>query len=166
MNHWPNIFVLFCYLHYGPQTILCYFFSLDFTNRSDYWWLGFRVSPKLSFTHVRDWLIGPVQIYGPNCILKNNSNIIFILAHHLIHLDWPLTLHPKFSHPHAFQYNITLSNIISSQYYSNQNTTKHLSSHLIISISSHYFLPFLPLYKLQKSINLFLPTTIITYPFI
>ena len=84
MNHWPNIFVLFCYLHYGPQTILCYFFSLDFTNRSDYWWLGFRVSPKLSFTHVRDWLIGPVQIYGPNCILKNNSNIIFRVNYTLV----------------------------------------------------------------------------------
>ena len=121
---------------------MLFFLSFNFIKRPDYWWLGFSTCPELSFTHVRDWLIRTVRIYGPNCILKNNSNIIFILAHHLIHLDWPLTLHPKFSHPHAFQYNITLSNIISSQYYSNQNTTKHLSSHLI----SFYYLNLISLF--------------------
>ena len=101
--------------------------------------MEFSTRPQLSFTHVRDWLIGTVRIYGPNCMSKNNSNIIFILTHNLIHLDldWPLTLNPKFSHPHNFQYNITLPNIISSQSHFNQKTTKHL--HLIQSnlISSH-----------------------------
>ena len=97
--------------------------------------MGFSTRPQLSFTHVRDWLIGTVRIYGPNCILKNNSNIIFILAHHFIHLDWPLTLHPKFSHPHAFQYHTFQYHLISISFQSNHTQTPIISSHYLHLIS-------------------------------
>jgi hypothetical protein len=155
-----NTFHVICIL--VPKILLIIFFIFKFINVPHYSWLGFSTRFELSLTHVRDWLIGRIQIYGPNCILKR---ILMLFSFCPIissnRMDQNPSSHrieksrfPRSSHPNIIpvkpQSNPTQTPIISSQ-----SPSQH-----------HYFIPFLPLYKLKKSIIIFQPTTIITYPFI
>ena len=47
INLWPNILVLFCYLHSGPQTILCYFFVIEFHKYTRLLMTGIFYRPRV-----------------------------------------------------------------------------------------------------------------------